>query len=47
MNQEQRTIGYDEFFLKPVKERIQIFNDISTENRAFLVKSQIGAVVGS
>lgn len=40
MNQEQATIGYDQFFLKPIKERIEIFNDISAANRAFLVKTQ-------
>lgn len=40
MNQEPRAIGYDEFFLNPVKERIKIFNEISAENRAFLLKTQ-------
>jgi len=40
MNQEQETIGYDVFFLSPVKERIRIFNEISAENRAFLLKTQ-------
>jgi hypothetical protein len=40
MSQEQPAIGYDQFFFKPVKERIKIFNEISAENRAFLVKTQ-------
>ena len=40
MNQEKISIGYDQFFLKPVKERLEIFNAISAENRAFLVKTQ-------
>lgn len=40
MSQEQSAIGYDQFFLKPVKERIKIFNEISAENRAFLFKTQ-------
>ncbi len=40
MNQEQLEVNYDQFFLKPFKERIEIFNEISAENRAFLVKTQ-------
>ena len=40
MNQEVPAIGYDEFFLKPVKERIKTFDEISTDNRATLVKTQ-------
>ena len=40
MDQEQITVNYDQFFLKPVKERIEIFNEITAENRAFLVKTQ-------
>jgi hypothetical protein len=40
MSQEQLEVNYDQFFLKPVKERIKIFNEISAENRAFLVKTQ-------
>lgn len=39
MNQEQPTIGYDQFFLKPLQERINIFNEISDENRALLIKT--------
>lgn len=42
MNQEQPAIGYDQFFLEPVKERVKIFNAISAENRAFLVKTHAG-----
>lgn len=40
MNQEQPAISYDDFFFKPVKERLKIFNEITAENRAFLVKTQ-------
>ncbi len=40
MNQERPSITYDQFFLKPVKERIKIFNEISAENRAFLMETQ-------
>lgn len=39
MNQEQSTISYDQFFLKPLQERINIFNEISAENRALLIKT--------
>jgi hypothetical protein len=40
MSQGQSTIDYEQFFLKPVKERIKILNEISAENRAFLFKTQ-------
>ncbi|HEX8073235.1 MAG TPA: hypothetical protein VF546_25035 [Pyrinomonadaceae bacterium] len=39
MNQEPPTIGYDQLFLKPLRERISIFNQISAENRALLIKT--------
>jgi hypothetical protein len=39
MNQEQGMIGYDGFFLCSVEERREIFNEISADNRAFLVKT--------
>lgn len=39
MNQEQLKVNYDQFFLKPDKERWEIFNEITAENRAFLVKA--------
>jgi len=39
MSQEQLEVNYDQFYLTPVKERIKIFNKISAENRAFLVKT--------
>jgi hypothetical protein len=39
MNQEQLEVNYDQFFLKSVKERRNIFNEISAQNRAFLVKT--------
>lgn len=40
MNQEQGAIEYDAFFLSPVEERIKIFQEISAENRASLLKTQ-------
>ena len=40
MNQEQPAVNYDQFFLKPVEERVEIFNEISAENRAYLVRTQ-------
>jgi hypothetical protein len=39
MNHEQLEVNYDELFLKSVKERIKIFNEISAKNRAFLIKT--------
>ena len=39
MNQEQLEVNYDQFFLTPIKERREIFTEISAENRAFLVKT--------
>jgi len=39
MSQEQLEVNYDQFFLKSIKERFEIFNEISAENRAFLVKT--------
>ncbi len=41
MNQEQLEVNYDQFYLKPFKERREIFNEISAENRAFLVKTHV------
>jgi len=35
----QLEINYDQYFLKPVKDRLEIFNAISAEYRSFLVKS--------
>jgi hypothetical protein len=40
MSQKQPAVGYDQFFLKPVRERIEILNEISAGNRAFLFKTQ-------
>ena len=40
MSNDQRVVGYDEFDLKPVGDRIKIFCEISAENRARLVRSQ-------
>ena len=39
MSQEQVEVNYDQFYLKSVKERREIFNEIFAENRAFLVKT--------
>ena len=39
MNQEHLVVGYDQFFLKPDRERPKIFNEITAENRAVLVKA--------
>jgi hypothetical protein len=41
MNQEQSVIGYDEFMPQPFSERRRIFNEISAENRALLIKTHI------
>src|SRR4051812_40141910 len=41
MNQEQPTIGYDQFMPQPLQERLRIFNEISAENRALLIKSHV------
>lgn len=41
MNQEQITIGYDEFMPQPFKDRHKIFNEISAENRAFLMRTHV------
>lgn len=39
MSKEPPPVSYDQVYLKPVKERIEIFNSITAENRAFLVKT--------
>lgn len=39
MNQKQGTIGYDGFFLCSDEERRKIFNEISADNRALLIKT--------
>lgn len=41
MNQEQTSIGYDEFMPQPLKERLKIFNEVSAENRASLIKTHV------
>lgn len=41
MNQEQTSIGYDEFMPQPLKERLKIFNEVSAENRALLIKTHV------
>ena len=41
MNQEQLTIGYDEFMPQSLHERRRIFTDISAENRALLIKTHV------
>lgn len=39
MSNDQQVVSYDVFYLKPVKNRIKIFSEISAENRARLVKT--------
>ncbi len=41
MEQGQQSIGYDQFMPQPFKERLKIFNEISAENRALLVKTHV------
>jgi hypothetical protein len=41
MNQEQPSIGYDEFMPQPLEERLRIFNEVSAENRASLIKTHV------
>ncbi len=41
MNQGQLTIDYDQFMPKPFEERLGIFNEISAENRALLIKTHL------
>ena len=41
MNQEQPTIGYDQFMPQPLQDRRRIFNEISAENRALLIKTHV------
>lgn len=40
MEQEQ-SIGYDQYMPQPLNERLKIFNEISAENRALLVKTHV------
>ena len=41
MSQQQTTIGYDRFMPQPLEERRRIFNEISAENRALLIKTHV------
>ncbi len=41
MSQGQQIIGYDEFMPQPLQERLRIFNEVSAENRALLIKTHI------
>lgn len=41
MNQEQLTIGYDEYMSLPLEERNKIFGEISIENCVLIVKTHI------
>jgi hypothetical protein len=41
MNPEQLTIAYDDFFIKPRNERLDVLNEISAENRALLIKTHV------
>ena len=33
------SVDYDTFMIKPLQEKIRVFNEISPENRALLVKT--------
>ena len=39
MDQEHQEVTYKQFFQKPFKERLNIFNEITADNRALLVKT--------
>ena len=39
MDQQEPTVNDEQFFGRPVKERLKIFNEISADNRAFLIKT--------
>src|SRR5215216_292585 len=41
MSQEQPTIAYDQFMPQPLEERLRLFNEVSAENRALLVKTHV------
>jgi|GEM_PF-4865919 len=41
MNQEQTTIGYDDYMPQPLRERRRVFSEISPENRALLVRTHV------
>ena len=41
MSQQQPTIGYDQFMPQSLEERRRIFNAISAENRALLIKTHV------
>src|SRR2546423_3044562 len=41
MSQKQPTIGYDQFMPNPLEERLRLFNEVSAENRALLIKTHV------
>lgn len=41
MNQGQPTIGYDQFMPQPLQERLRLFNEMSAENRALIMKTHV------
>jgi hypothetical protein len=41
MMQEPSTIGYDQYMTHPLEQRLQMFNQISAENRALLIQTHI------
>ena len=41
MNQEQLSIGYDEYMSLPLQERSRIFGEVSVENCALLMKTHV------
>jgi hypothetical protein len=41
MSQERPTVGYDQFMPRPLEERLRLFNEVSAENRALLIKTHV------
>ena len=41
MDQGHQTISYDQFMPKPLEERLRIFNEVSAENCALLIKTHV------
>jgi len=42
MDEEHGEVSYDEVFRKPSGERLRIFNEVSADNRALLVRTHAG-----
>lgn len=41
MDRGRQLIGYDQFMPQPSEERLRIFNAVSAENRALLIKTHV------